>query len=115
MKKIKKTSVLISVFIICCGLIAGFAAAANYSSHIGFNHYANQSKVNALKLDSNKDGALSKEELLSQNKKRFTRLDNNGDGRISSDEFNASLVAMFKRMDHNRDGLISAEEIPKSL
>ena len=115
MKKTKKTFVAFSAFIICCGLIAGLATAANHPIYKGISHHANQGKVNALQLDSNKDGALSQEELLSKNKKRFTRLDNNGDGSISSDEFNASLVTMFERMDYNRDGLISADEIPKSL
>ena len=110
MKKISKTTIIASALVVSGGLIAGLATAASFTGHKGFSHHG---KINALKLDSNKDGALSREELLSHNAKRFIRLDSNEDGSISKDEFNAHLIAMFKAMDSNRDGMLKGDEMPK--
>ena len=110
MKKISKTAIIASALVVSGGLIAGLATAASFPGHKGFGHHG---KINALKLDSNKDGALSQEELLSHNTKRFTRLDSNEDGSISKDEFNGRLIAMFEAMDSNGDGMLKGDEMPK--
>ena len=109
MKKIGKTAIIASALIVSGGLIAGLATAASFPRHKGLGHHG---KINALKLDFNKDGALSQEELLSHNTKRFTRLDSNEDGSISKDEFNARLIAMFEAMDSNGDGMLKGNEMP---
>ena len=109
MKKISKTAIIASALVVSGGLIGGLATAASFPGHKGLAI----GKINALKLDSNKDGALSREELLSHNTKRFTRLDSNEDGSISKDEFNGRLIAMFEAMDSNGDGMLKGDEMPK--
>ena len=111
MKKIRKKAIIASNLVVFGALLAVLATAVSFSIHNGFSYH---SKINALALDSNKDHALSKDELLSHNTKRFTRLDSNEDGSISKDEFNAHLIAMFEAMDSNGDGILKGDEMPKS-
>ena len=110
MKKISRPATIVSSLTISCALIAGLATDASFPKHKEFGYHG---KINALKLDSNKDDALSKDELLSHNKRRFTKLDSNEDGSISEDEFNAHLIAMFEAMDTNGDGMLKGNEMPK--
>ena len=113
MKKISKTAIIAGGLVVSGGLIAGFATAGSYPSHKGFGHHGHYGKINALKLDANKDGVLSQEEILRHNSKRFTRLDSDENGNISKDEFNARLIAMFEKMDSDGDGLLNTDEMPK--
>ncbi len=69
--------------------------------------------ISAKRLDVNKDGMISLEELSVRQDRRFSKLDRNGDGSINKAEFNARLEAMFKRMDVNNDGVLSDAEMPK--
>ncbi len=110
MKKISRPATFVHTLFIFCALIVGLTTAASFPKHKGFGYHG---KINALKLDSNKDDALSKDELLSHNTRRFKRLDSNKDGSISQDEFNAHLIAMFEAMDSNRDGMLKGNEMPK--
>ncbi len=111
MKKIRKKAIIARNLVVFGTLLAVLVTAASLPIHNGFGYH---SKINALKLDSNKDHALSKDELLSHNTKRFTRLDSNEDGSISKDEFNAHLIAMFEAMDSNGDGILKGDEMPKN-
>ena len=113
MKKISKTAIIAVALVVSGGLIAGLAIAGNYPSHKGFGHHGHHGKINALKLDANKDGVLSQEEMLRHNSKRFMRLDRDENGNISKDEFNARLIAMFEKMDSDGDGILNADEMPK--
>ena len=113
MKKISETAIIAGALVVSGGLIAGLATAGSYPSYKGFGHHGHYGKINALKLDANKDGVLSQEEMLSHNSKRFMRLDSDENGSISKDEFNARLVAMFEKMDSDGDGLLNADEMPK--
>ncbi len=113
MKKFSRIAIITIALVVSGGLIAGLATAANFSGHKRFDHQGHHGRINALKLDANKDGMLSKEELLSQNTKRFTQLDYNKDGSIGKDEFNARLIVMFKKMDRNGDGVLRSTEMPK--
>ena len=110
MKTIRRTAIIASVLVGSGSVIAGLATAASVPEHKGFGHYG---KIKALKLDTNKDGAVTREELLSHNTERFKRLDFNEDGSISKDEFNARLITMFKKMDTNGDGKLNGDEMPK--
>lgn len=110
MKKISETAIIAGALVVSGGLIAGLATAGSYPSHNGFGHYG---KINALKLDANKDGVLSQEEMLRHNSKQFMLLDSDENGNISKDEFNARLIAMFEKMDSDGDGLLNADEMPK--
>ena len=57
------------------------------------------------KLDANKDGKLSPEEVKA--------IDTDNDGKISRDEAKAYGIpaAVFDKMDNNKDGFISQEEM----
>ena len=114
MKKIGKTAIVTCALIVSVGLIGSLATAAINSGQKGFGQYDYHGKISALKLDYNKDGALSQKELLSHNNKRFRRLDSNEDGTISKDEFNARLTAMFEKMDSNSDGILKGDEMPQN-
>lgn len=110
MKKISRPVTIFCSLFISSALIVSLATTASFPKHKGFGY---RGKINALRLDSNKDDALSKDELLSHNARRFTRLDSNEDGSISEDEFNAHLIAMFEAMDSNGDGILKGNEMPK--
>lgn len=94
------------------------------------------------RLDANKDGQLSADELPAERKRLFERLlrtnDKNNDGKLSAEEFSAGLKGvgdspvaseepnqprrpqggppperLFRRLDANRDGKITPDEIPE--
>lgn len=113
MKKNSEISIFAGALAISVGLIAGLATAGSFPSHEGFGHQGHHGKINALKLDTNNDGVLNEEEILSHNSERFMRLDSDENGSISKDEFNARLIAMFKKMDSDGDGRLNADEMPK--
>ena len=72
------------------------------------------------KLDTNKDGQLSKVEFMvaaprapataPNGAKIVTQLDRNKDGKVSGDEYRAPIVARFDALDKNRDGVINPSE-----
>ena len=81
------------------------------------------------RLDANKDGAVTAEEMIVYRHKRFTEIDANGDGKITKEEFMAyspkakqtsakatdakateRKTKYFERLDANKDGTISGEE-----
>jgi Ca2+-binding EF-hand superfamily protein len=91
------------------------------------------------RLDANKDGAVTAEEMVVYRHKRFTEVDANGDGSITKEEFmayspkakkasatstdakatdakatdakaTARKTKYFDRLDANKDGTISGEE-----
>jgi Ca2+-binding EF-hand superfamily protein len=84
-----------------------------------------------VKMDTNKDGFLSKEDRKQIGKKgkkagkkagkrgakmakRMNRLDTNKDGKISAVEFQAVGPAMFKKLDKNGDGVITKDEMKQA-
>jgi Ca2+-binding EF-hand superfamily protein len=81
------------------------------------------------RLDANKDGAVTAQEMVVYRHKRFTEIDANGDGKITKEEFMAyspkakpasakatdakaseRKTKYFDRVDANKDGVISGEE-----
>ena len=69
-------------------------------------------------IDSNKDGGLSRDELVTARKKaaaaKFKALDANGDSRISRAEADAKaprLSKHFDQFDTNKDGYLSKDEL----
>jgi Ca2+-binding EF-hand superfamily protein len=93
------------------------------------------------RLDANKDGQLSEDELPAERKRLFERLlrtsDKDKDGKLSAEEFSAGLKPggdspaaseqpsrprrpeggptperLFRRLDANRDGKVTADEVP---
>lgn len=114
MNKSNKIAIIAGGLLLSGGLIAGLASAAvdahdrkhGYEGHMG-HHFK------AKKLDSNKDGSISMDEMLAGNMNRFSTLDADNDGMLSADEFNVRLMAMFTKFDANGDGLLTNDEMPK--
>src|SRR5262245_30306863 len=91
---------------------------------------ANRENAWFQRLDTNKDGAISKEEAQAAADQRiaqtFDRLDLNHDGMITQDEVNqvheqrraerqAEAAERFKQADTNGDGLLSKDEVNKAM
>lgn len=84
------------------------------------------------RVDTNNDGAISRDEMRTQAEKRFARRDANGDGKLTAEELQrrggkrdgrghaghhgggrapgAMIDGMFERLDTNRDGSITRAE-----
>jgi Ca2+-binding EF-hand superfamily protein len=68
------------------------------------------------RLDTDKDGKISKAEFDADGAAFFKRLDKNADGKIASDEMPAGRMGggfgphMFDRMDTNKDGQVTKAE-----
>ena len=110
MKALSKTMVIAGGLALSGVIIASLAVAGSNGSH-----HKKHRMFNAATIDSNGDGALSRDEVLAHNRLRFDRIDSDGDGMISADEFSARLIAMFTRMDRNADGLIQGDELPRQM
>lgn len=70
------------------------------------------------KIDTNKDGRVSKKEYIDAVIKSFNRLDKNRDGFLTKDELKAidknDAKKFIKEEDINKDGKISKEEFTKA-
>jgi Ca2+-binding EF-hand superfamily protein len=76
------------------------------------------------RVDTNGDGAISKDEMLAARERMFTKLDRNGDGAIDEKEIEGARDAImdradaaqarlgnrWRRMDTNGDGKVSEDE-----
>ncbi len=91
---------------------------------------AQQSRNNAsgvMRYDTNKDGAVDRDEWNTGQEARFKRLDTNGDGKLSQDELFARTPAAgnsilpsdrqasrqssyFQRLDTDKDGVVTLTE-----
>ncbi len=50
-----------------------------------------------MEIDTNKDGAISKDEFMKQGEERFKRMDKNNDGKIDKSERDAMHDQMEQR------------------
>ncbi|MBZ9987633.1 EF-hand domain-containing protein [Mesorhizobium sp. BH1-1-5] len=80
------------------------------------------------RLDTNGDGAISKDEILAARERMFKRLDRNGDGIIDEKEIETARQAIedraeaaearlgnrLRRMDRNGDGKVTENEFQAS-
>ncbi|OBQ71001.1 EF-hand domain-containing protein [Mesorhizobium erdmanii] len=81
------------------------------------------------RIDTNGDGAISKDEMTAARERLFKRLDRNGDGVIDEKEIEsarqaiedraevaqARLANRWRRMDANGDGKVSEQEFASSM
>jgi Ca2+-binding EF-hand superfamily protein len=70
------------------------------------------------KLDGNSDGKISESEMPQRHwarfgGKMFDRMDADQDGKVTKAEFQAAGEKMFQRMDKNGDGIIEKDEMQK--
>jgi Ca2+-binding EF-hand superfamily protein len=104
MKKLTITAILLSLSIVSAASYADIEGYKNKGDSKGHKHFT--------LMDSNNDGSLSKEELLSFHQQRFTSMDTDADGLVTKEEMkNHRQKKRFMRMDSNKDGVISEEEM----
>lgn len=66
-------------------------------------------------LDSDGDGAISREEMGAALHTQFAALDRNHDGVLSEDEFVAARMALFTQSDSDGDGKLTRSELREHL
>lgn len=113
MNKLTITAFLLSIS------IASTTAYACMGSddHKGNKHHGkkHQSHKQFELIDSNNDGELSKEEVLSFHEQRFIAMDLNSDGVVTKEEMKVYRKKQkFMKIDKNNDGVISEDEFESS-
>jgi len=107
MTKLTMTALLLSISFASTGAYAGMDG-----KHHGGQGYKNKGHMQFSLMDSNDDGSLSKEELLSFHDQRFTLIDVDANGLVTKEEIKTHRQKKrFMRMDSNDDGVISEEEM----
>ena len=66
-------------------------------------------------IDANKDGILTKDEMLVHEKLTFSKLDVNKDGVITPNEIKKEWRVYFDKLDTNKDGKVTPEELNARL
>ncbi|MEJ1158030.1 EF-hand domain-containing protein [Prosthecomicrobium sp. N25] len=105
-----------SAAIAALGIGAAFAATS---------HKTPEEKADRImkRLDANKDGAVSRDEIAAKAMERFAKGDLNKDGRITKDEIDATMpkakpekrAKLFRRYDANGDGAITQAEVEAKI
>jgi Ca2+-binding EF-hand superfamily protein len=112
----KRNTLLLSAAAAAVAVAAGVAIAG---PHHGFGERGGEFfRERFAEADTNKDGAVTKEEIEAARAARFKAADTDGDGKISRAEFDAEADrrekerrdAMFARLDDDKDGAVSLEE-----
>jgi hypothetical protein len=119
-------------YLIAVGLVLGLAGSASAQIFAPQMPKASTSRADFLALstanftsiDTNKDGAITKDEVAAALKKQFSRnpppdlldkifkpLDANSDGKATAAEVEAHTAARFDQWDKNKDGTLTPEEI----
>lgn len=62
------------------------------------------------RLDRNKDGYATKDEIPARLTERVMRYDADGDGKVSRSEMVEGALTRFDRLDTNKDGQVTPEE-----
>lgn len=117
---IKRTLMIASLFTVASG---GVALADHHGGSGGDGDRKDgMMKERMMEMDSNKDGAISRDEFMAGHGVKFSEADANGDGKVSKDEFTAHWDRMaaerrkamqdrrFSRMDADGNGVISEAE-----
>lgn len=86
-------------------LLAGGAAAAMQSNAAAQDAPRKHMRGDRLSMaDANKDGVVTRNEMIASVDARFAKLDTNKDGRITPEERQAARAAMGRPMRGDRDG-----------
>lgn len=90
-------------------------ADKNKNGTVELTELPEQARARFAEADTNKDGALSREELEAfgqkQTEKRFARMDKNGDGSVSKDEMPERMWERFKVADADGNNAITLKEM----
>ena len=106
--------------------IGGVAVAKHRGGHChkGGHHYMKHHGMHGgmkimRKADADKDGKITKEELINAHEAKFKEFDLNADGsvtqeevlkKLSSDHFEKMAKRITRRFDANKDGKVTADE-----
>ena len=109
--KIVQTLIMVS-------LAAGLSQIANADDTSDMGRMHSMHDYMMKDADTNNDGAISRDEFMTNHKTRsekmFTKLDTNNDSALSRDEFTTThqtrAEKMFKKLDTNNDGKIDQTE-----
>jgi len=114
--------------VILATTIGGVAIAKNHGKHCkrgGGHHPHHAMKKHGMNImrhaDVDKDGNITKAELLAAQEKKFKDFDLNADGSVTAEEVQKRLSRHYEKIakritrkfDDNRDGKITAEEFSK--
>ncbi len=88
-------------------------------AHLDTNNYGKVTLAEAeagaqarfTKLDKNKDGVISADELGDGPRRMMKHADANGDGKITLAELQAQTQTWFSRLDKNNDKVITKDEL----
>ena len=113
MKKLITISILTALAGVAVASAQADAGAANKGECGGRGGFAMHRFEN---LDQNKDGKVTRAEMLSRATERFDKADTNKDGKVTPEERKASFQQFaeqrFAEQDKNKDGALSADELP---
>ncbi len=91
--------------------VANAAATFTPPTSISRADYGGRIERRFQKLDKNKDGKLTADELPGNRGPRMLkRMDTNGDGSIDATEWSTGMLARFDKQDVNKDGNLSSDE-----
>ncbi|MGH1405954.1 MAG: EF-hand domain-containing protein [Rhodomicrobiaceae bacterium] len=108
--------------------MSGVAIAKKHGKHCyhgGGHHPHHSMKKHGMNImrhaDADKDGNITKAELLSAHEKKFKDFDLNADGNVTAEEVQKKLSSHYEKIakritrkfDENRDGKVTTEEFSK--
>jgi hypothetical protein len=98
-------------------------ATAVIASPDGPSRHQKRGEHHFIQMDSNADGAVSKQEYLARRAAKFKEADANGDGKLTQGELEAAIIKRitervkdrmkdrFARLETDKDGAISEDEM----
>lgn len=108
---------IVSALIIATSVLSAVSYADGHNKGDKKNPNKGHGSKHFSMIDANKDGKLSKSEMLNFHENHFLKMDANSDGFISQQEMKAKNKSHHKgkkmrlmKMDSNKDGVVSDEE-----
>ncbi len=108
----------------CLMVLAALALPAAAPAQMGTSKSGIAARAEFNRLDSNGDGGLTANEMLSRGREKggeavFALLDGDGDGRLSLKEFSGApsgaMIGRFDAYDADKNGFVTRKEFPAKL